>query len=40
MVKHIMNKIVYTITALLSLTSCAGTYDIQGSSNVSDLDGQ
>ena len=40
MVKHIMNKIVYTITALLSLTSCAGTYDIQGSSNVSDLDGR
>ena len=40
MVKHIMNKIGYTITALLSRTSCAGTYDIQGSSNVSDLDGQ
>lgn len=38
--KYIMNKIVCTITALLSLTSCAGSYDIEGTSNVSDLDGQ
>lgn len=35
-----MNKIVYIIVALLSLTSCGGSYDILGSSNVSNLDGQ
>lgn len=36
----VKNKIVYIAASLLSLTSCAGSYDIQGTSNVSDLDGQ
>lgn len=35
-----MIKTACTAISLLALTSCAGSYDIQGSSNVSDLDGQ
>ena len=35
-----MNKIVYALLIPLVLTSCAGSYNIQGSSNVANLDGQ
>ena len=35
-----MNKVLYSLLSLLALTSCANSYDIQGSSNVSTLDGQ
>lgn len=34
-----MNKIVYVLVAILTLTSCAESYNIQGSSTVSSLDG-
>ena len=34
-----MNKFVYTIIAIVALTSCAESYNIQGSSTVSSLDG-
>ena len=34
-----MNKFVYTIIAIVALTSCAESYSIQGSSTVSSLDG-
>ena len=35
-----MNKVLYAIISVLSLTSCADTYNIAGVSNVSTLDGQ
>lgn len=35
-----MNKIFYAIITLLAVTSCANTYNIQGTSNVSTLDGR
>ena len=35
-----MNKIFYAIITLLAITSCANTYNIQGTSNVSTLDGR
>ena len=35
-----MNKIIYTILAMAALTSCANSYNIQGTSNVSMLDGR
>lgn len=34
-----MNKIIYALITLLALTSCANSYDITGTSNVSTLDG-
>ena len=34
-----MNKIIYAFITLLALTSCANSYDITGTSNVSTLDG-
>ena len=34
-----MNKTIYAIIAVLVLTSCAESYNIQGSSTVSSLDG-
>ena len=35
-----MNKIFLAIIALLALASCANTYEIKGTSNVSTLDGR
>lgn len=35
-----MNKILYALVLVLALTSCAKTYNIQGTSNVSTLDGR
>lgn len=35
-----MNKIIYALIVVLALTSCAKTYNIQGSSNISTLDGR
>ena len=35
-----MNKIFYAFISLLTLTSCANSYDITGTSNVSTLDGR
>jgi len=35
-----MNKILYAFITLLAMTSCANTYNIQGTSNVSTLDGR
>ena len=35
-----MNKILYAIFTVVALASCAKSYNIQGSSNVSNLDGQ
>ena len=35
-----MNKVLYAVIGILSLTSCANTFSITGSSNVSTLDGQ
>lgn len=35
-----MNKIFYAFISLLALTSCANSYDITGTSNVSTLDGR
>lgn len=35
-----MNKILYAFATILALTSCAGSYDIAGTSNVSTLDGR
>ena len=35
-----MNKIIYALLAALALTSCANTYNISGTSNVSTLDGR
>lgn len=35
-----MNKVVYAIITVLTCTSCAQSFNIQGSSNVSDLDGR
>ena len=35
-----MNKVLYTFIALLTLTSCASSFDIQGTSNISTLDGR
>lgn len=34
-----MNKILLLLIAVLTCTSCANTYNVQGSSNVTDLDG-
>src|SRR5574344_2385465 len=34
-----MNKILYAFAVIAALTSCAESYDVQGSSNVSSLDG-
>lgn len=34
-----MNKVFYALLAVLALTSCANSYNIQGSSNISTLDG-
>lgn len=35
-----MNKILYAVISILTLTSCANTFSIAGSSNVSTLDGK
>ena len=35
-----MNKILYAFITLLAVTSCANSYDVQGTSNVSTLDGR
>lgn len=35
-----MNKILYAFIILLAMTSCANSYNIQGTSNVSTLDGR
>ena len=35
-----MNKLFYALISTLALVSCANTYNIQGSSNVSNLDGR
>ncbi len=35
-----MNKILYALISVLALTSCANSYNITGSSNVSTLDGR
>ena len=35
-----MNKILYAFITLLAMTSCANSYNIQGTSNVSTLDGR
>lgn len=35
-----MNKILYAFVTILALASCANTYNIQGTSNVSTLDGR
>lgn len=35
-----MNKILYAVISILTLTSCANTFSIAGSSNVSSLDGK
>ena len=35
-----MNKIFYALITLVALTSCASSYDISGTSNVSTLDGR
>lgn len=35
-----MNKVLYAIYTVLAFTSCASSYNIQGSSNVQDLNGQ
>jgi len=35
-----MNKFLYAFITLLSLTSCASSFNIQGSSNIATLDGQ
>lgn len=35
-----MNKLLYAIASILALTSCANTFDITGTTNVSTLDGQ
>ena len=38
--KIVMNKILYALVTLAAFTSCANSYNIQGSSNVSMLDGR
>lgn len=35
-----MSKILYTLMALMALTSCAGQFEISGTSNISTLDGR
>ena len=35
-----MNKVLYAFLSLLAFTSCVNSYNIQGTSNVSDLDGR
>ena len=35
-----MNKILYALVTLLALTSCAKSYYIHGTSNISNLDGR
>ena len=35
-----MNKIAYFLFAWVTLTSCASSFDIQGTSNISTLDGR
>jgi hypothetical protein len=34
-----MNKLFYAFLSILAFTSCMGTYNIQGTSNLSGLDG-
>ncbi len=38
--KQLMNKIIYAFISLIALTSCANSYNIAGTSNVSTLDGR
>lgn len=38
--KHNMNKILYAFLTVMALASCANQYNIQGTSNVSTLDGR
>ena len=35
-----MNKILYALLIVMAVTSCANSYNIQGTSNVSTLDGR
>lgn len=35
-----MNRLIYAVVSALAFTSCSGTFNITGSSNVSTLDGQ
>ncbi len=35
-----MNKILYAFLTLIAITSCTGSYDISGTSNISTLDGR
>lgn len=35
-----MNKVLYAFLSVMCLTSCVNSYNIQGSSNVSTLDGR
>ena len=35
-----MNKVLYTLFALALLTSCGSSYNIEGTSNISTLDGR
>ena len=35
-----MNKILYALLTLIAFTSCANSFNIQGTSNVSSLDGR
>ena len=44
-VKHVkiindMNKIIYVVMAVLGLSSCANSFNIDGTSSISNLDGQ
>ena len=34
-----MNKVLYALLSIIALTSCSSSYNIEGSSNVSMLDG-
>ena len=35
-----MNKVLYALLSLIAFTSCANSFNIQGTSNVSSLDGR
>ena len=35
-----MNKLLYALLGIITLASCTSSYNIQGSSNVSTLDGR
>ncbi len=39
-VKRFMNRVLYILLSVVAFASCANSYNIQGSSNVSTLDGQ